>query len=68
MLFDHPSIDGQNDARDPRGFFEAGTGSIASPMQRRNDCPSEIWKLRHQNLNPKPFPSAVIRVALRDRT
>jgi hypothetical protein len=23
MLFDHPSIDGQNDARDPRGFFEA---------------------------------------------
>jgi hypothetical protein len=49
-------------------FSKPGTGSIASPMLRRNDCPSEIWKLHHQNLNPKPFPSAVIRVALRDRT
>jgi hypothetical protein len=68
MLFDHPSIDGQNDARDREVFSKPGTGSIASPMLRRNDCPSEIWKLRHQNLNPKPFPSAVIRVALRDRT
>jgi len=60
MLFDHPSIDGQNDARDPRGFFEARDRQhrLADAAAQRlpiGDLESPPSKTSTQTLFPPPL-------------
>ena len=60
MPFDHPSIDGQDDGRDPRGLFEAGDRQhrLADAAAQRlpiGDSGSSAIKTSTQNLFPAFF-------------